>query len=86
MVMSPNGLGPKKDSAGNGQQRIQKTDLRILSLTASSNSLWTYGSQLSLYSRSTDRIGNTIPLLMMQNTQKTRHMISRQSIGALTVA
>jgi hypothetical protein len=52
-------------------------------LTPSSNSLWTYGSQLSLYSRSTDRIGN---VLMTQTAQKTCHVISRQSVGALTVA
>jgi hypothetical protein len=45
-----------------------------------------YDLQLSLYSRSTDRIGNTIPLLMTHTAQKTRHVISRQSIGALTIA
>jgi hypothetical protein len=26
MVASPKGLGPEKDSAGKGQQHIQKTD------------------------------------------------------------
>jgi hypothetical protein len=34
-----------------------------------------HGSQLSLYSRSTDRIGNTIPLWMTQTAQKTRQGI-----------
>jgi hypothetical protein len=54
------------------------------SLTAFSNLLWTYSSQLSLYSGSTDHRGNTILLLMMQTAQKTCHVIPRQSTGALT--
>jgi hypothetical protein len=51
-----------------------------VTITPSSNLLWSYGSQLSLCSHSTDSIRNTILLLMMQTTMKTCHVISISSV------
>jgi hypothetical protein len=62
---------------------LSHTENSELTLTSSSNSLWTYGSQLSLYSRSTDRIEITVLLL---HKEDHRENSSRDSYLASPLA